>query len=239
MDAINFKERLITARGAIFGMPEAVYRFADYLILKAPDAPMFPEDVISVIAEAIHDFESDSAQVFVVDRPQFLSDARFILQVIDSFVGEDFAGVVRKACKEQFGWKPVKRVKILDRELLGTIFKPYIITAIEWWTTLLQLSEEAEYEDETYTGFSVEQMFDVRYQLANSIRSGLERNDRIVLGWDYGDDSSLENALEYTGFDDGIIDDVVPKELMMHITENEISVAEDCKKDYITIWTAE
>ena len=58
MNSINLRKRLIEERGAIFGMPETVYRFADYLTLNIPDRPLTPDEVITAITEAIHTFKN-------------------------------------------------------------------------------------------------------------------------------------------------------------------------------------
>lgn len=242
MNSINLRKRLIEERDAIFGMPETVYRFADYLVLNIPDRPLIPDEVITAITEAVYTFKSGSAQVFVVEKEKFLFDARFILQVIDSIAEEEFADAVRKACAEKLGWKPVKRAKILDCELFSAIFSPSIIAAVEWWTTLLQLSEEETVDDDAsykpYTGFSIDEMFDFRYQLAISITDYLDGKDFFFLGKRNGDTDMFSRATERIMIDDEILDSLIPDELIMCISEEKLQIAKDPYEDFITIWEA-
>lgn len=130
----------------------------------------------------------------------------------------------------------------MDCELFSAIFSPSIIAAVEWWTTILQLSEEETVGDdvsyEPYTGFSIDEMFDFRYQLAISITDYLDGKDFFFLGKRNGDTDMLSRATERIMIDDEILDSLIPDELIMCISEEELQIAKDPYEDFITIWEA-
>lgn len=274
MVSVSMEEMLKLARGKVRYMPETVYAFVKYLILKLEGATT-PEgfvDAISLSLDEIRDGEvekllllSDEVrercrsglnreflEYIAANKDEVLRDARFVLQVIDDLAenakfltgktGEKsekdvFVDKVRDLCKERFGWKPVRRAKVYDRQLFHTVYDPNVIAAVEWWTTLVQLSDEEEPTDgeRWFIGFDTEEMFRFRDELAQQITRSLEHNGFAVFTTRGGPDHLLTRVFDRLECEPRNISD----NIVMCVFENRVEVTMGDYIDYKCIWEKE
>ncbi|MDO4507913.1 MAG: hypothetical protein Q4B65_00775 [Candidatus Saccharibacteria bacterium] len=194
---------------AIPYFPQSVCWFADYLAKKSGDDRVNAEMVAGMIGDAMREISNDEIDDakfmnYVPDKIHFLdTEAKFILQIFDEVIGGEFATKLRAECEEIYGWKPVRRAKILDRKLLNAIFPDNVVAAVEWWTTIIQLCEVKVIVEEpdsktikdaedgkrtffatpyTFLGLNLEQMSCFRYTLADHLRQLVEYEGGTIFG---------------------------------------------------------
>lgn len=207
--------------------------------------------------EASHDLRKKGLRratldYIVANRDAVLRDAKFILQVIDDLAEnaklltgkteeeteEDvFADRVWALCKEKFGWKPLRRAKVYDRELFRAIYEPNVIAAVEYWTAAVQMVEETEPDDaeHPFTGIGTAEMFRFRDELAQQIAFSLEYNGFAVITTKGGPDQILTRAF------DRLACDVchLPEDIVMCVLHEKVEVTVGEQIDYRSIWRKE
>lgn len=249
MKAFNVKERLSHAREACPGMLEEIYQFVDYLADNLNEEVM-PEGVVLAIACTLDDIEKGRSglghnfpQYLVDHKKQVLSKAKYSLQIIDKVLNKEFADMVRKGCKEVFNWDPVRRAKFKDRRDTVVRNYPSTMPLVEWWTSLIQLSDKADLRPgvhRVHKEFTAEEIAEFRLSLALDTRIALDRVYVLVLQYDssLGPDKILRDAFEFANLDSSKRLFILPSHIWMEATETKITVSINHQPE-VTVWTAE
>lgn len=249
MKAVNVRERLSHAREACPGMLEEIYQFVDYLAASLNEE-VVPEGIVLAIACALDDIEKGRSglghhfpQYLVEHKKQVLSKAKYSLQITDEVLDKEFADAVREGCKEAFNWDPVRRAKFVDEEETIEGNYPSTMPLVEWWTSLIQLSDKADLRPgvhRVYKEFTAEEIAEFRSSLALDTRMALDWVDTLVLKYDssLGSDKILRDAFEFANLDSSKSLFILPGYIWMEVTETRITVSINHQPE-VTVWTAE
>ena len=145
MKAINVKEALVSAREKCLGMTEDIYQFADFLASRLNDT-VTPEGLVTAIALAISDITTDQydSEYIKQNKRDVLTNAKFVLQIVDVMTDKEYSMAVRTACEQVFpDWSPMVRLVPDPSYRTAPIFLgedlPWAWYAAEWWIGAMQL----------------------------------------------------------------------------------------------------
>lgn len=239
MEAVALKEKLNHARELCPGMCECDYQFAKYLATELSDMIM-PKGVILTLSLLFNDVQKipkgmfPTADYYVVTRKRrraIISQAKFVLQIIDAITDSVFSETVRCECEKTFGWKVVRRVKTPENE----DYPPNVKAAVDWWTGQIQRQgttiEVGGMPLPALTKeFTVEEIQRFRSVLANEIMF----NRVSYLSVDYYPDIHLSVAGKAAGIDDNYALFLFPSKVSMSIYQESVTVYSGNSK--IEIW---
>lgn len=249
MEAVNIRERLSHAREACPGMLEEIYQFVDYLASNL-NKEVMPEGVVLAIACTLDDIKEGRSglgrnfpQYLTDHKQQVLAKARYSLQILDAVLDAEFADAVRKGCKEVFNWDPVRRAKFTEKSYTLEGNPPCIMPLVEWWTSLIQLSDKADLRPgihRVYKEFTADEIAKFRFNLATFTRSELEEFDMLILQYNHslGANRILHMAFKFANLDSSKSLFILPNQVRMTVTKTMVTASVNHQPE-ITIWTAE
>lgn len=252
MNSTSMKEMLKLARGKVKYMPESVYRFIDLFLPKLSECPT-AEEISGAISSSIADIGNNNvhgvqtAAYFDTNKAEVLENAKFVLQVIDDLVEnakflshesenpelDSLVDEIRSRCATELNWEPIRRAKVHDRILLRAIYDPNIVTAVEWWTTQIQLSNRQHGELDV-ARYSEEEIFRIRDELASSIKASLAQNGFVILTTRGGPDPALRDIFTKYAV---VLSDIIVN-VTMCVLSDKVAVQIGDFSDYTEIYSS-
>jgi hypothetical protein len=136
---MTVKELLKDARNQCPGLAEPVYKLAEYVSDKM-GSPDFVLDFVTILLEVLsdlHDNEknlcSDTPDYFFEHKIETLTQAKFILQIVDLSSNEEFVQDAREMCHECFGWDVPKMARLDNMPTKLDGYSDQINAAVNWW----------------------------------------------------------------------------------------------------------
>ena len=245
----NVKEKLANARKLCPGMSEEVYALTNYMSKVTSDT-VDPYGMALCLMCVLSDVERERCgyavhaklpKYYIENKSLILSQAPYVLQVIDAIADEEFANEVRRLCKNVLKFDPPKRVKA---DVDSPEYPEYVKVAIDWWANAI-LAPKLDMGEElpaflsimaanTIKRYSEEEIRIFKVTLAEAIIEELKIHRICVLNVDYGPCDFFANAGEKIGVN-GMMG--WPWKTSMNVSEEQVTISAGYGAPWNVLWS--